>query len=270
MNTINVSDLILDGNARPIESTEAFIETEPYQSIKREGRVCVPIIVFFKDGYNVVWDGGRRVAAARLLDIPTVPYVEVAPPANDADAAATQVIYNNHRENLTYLQRAGLMERMKKSGYKQVDIAEKLGETEAEVSLALKALKAHPLLQKALEEGRISPSAVEPLLPLQIETQGRLAKTAIQAKTTRKVRALVQAHKLEEKNWLATPPEETYIPEGYDPYELMAIEELAQARKHLEMAMEIGLRQRDLRAQGYKTITQIVEIAEYLSETWSN
>lgn len=272
MEQIKVSALVLDGNARPIEDTESFKRTLLYNSIKKFGRVVSPIIVYKKDGNVIVWDGGRRVTAARLLNIPEVPFVEVDPPEDDSEAAVTQVVYNNHRENLTYLQRAGLMKRLKDAGYTQVAIAEKFGETTPEVSLALKTLQSHPALQEAIDLGKVSPSAIEPLLPLPLEVQGRLADTAVREKTTRKIRALVNTYKLEEKRWVAaaTTPEDTYIPEGYDPMELLVLEELEEARKHLENARLTELTHRDFRNQGRKSIVEVIHIAENLGKKWNN
>lgn len=262
MDYIRIDDLITEGNARP----EEFIQAEFAQSIRDRG-VRVPVLIYTDLlGGKVLWDGGRRVLAARLAGLEEVPYSEVDPPLDSADAAAAQIIFNNFRQELSYLQRAGVIKRMKDTGLLQVDIAERLSMSESEISTALKAINAHPDVQKALEEGRISPSAVEPILVQSWEDQERLIGPAVAAKTVRKVRALVNADRMQQNPKVR----ETDIPEELDPLELLVLDELEEAMRHLRTVQEAELTNAGLRRQARKSVAQLVQMAVQLGEEWSD
>jgi hypothetical protein len=185
---------------------------------------------------------------------------------DSADAAAAQIIFNNFRQELSYLQRAGVIKRMKDTGLLQVDIAERLSMSESEISTALKAINAHPDVQKALEEGRISPSAVEPILVQSWEDQERLIGPAVAAKTVRKVRALVNADRMQQNPKVR----ETDIPEELDPLELLVLDELEEAMRHLRTVQEAELTNAGLRRQARKSVAQLVQMAVQLGEEWSD
>jgi hypothetical protein len=117
-----------------------------------------------------------------------------------------------------------------------------------------------------LEEGRISPSAVEPILVQSWEDQERLIGPAVAAKTVRKVRALVNADRMQQR------PEvrETSIPEELDPLELLVLDELEEAMRHLRIAQETELTNAGLRRQARKSVAQLVQMAVQLGEEWSD
>ena len=265
MKTISVESIVLKDNARAI-NPETLKRTLLYHSIRKEGRVKVPILVYKKDGEIVVWDGAQRVTAARLLEIAEVPYVEVPPPADAGEEASAQIIYNNCRSELSYTERARLIQRMRDGGLAQKEIADKIGESEAEISIALRVMGSHPKIRAALDAGRISPSAVEPLVTQPFAVQEALADTAIRTKTVRGVRALVNAHKLQRDAAIVVEEQDS---EDVDPLEVLVLDDLEEALKHLQAAQETGLTNPVLQRRGRKSVAEIVQIAVSLGEAWT-
>lgn len=277
MDQINVNMLTLEGNIRAEEALSSMDERELeefrssafYRTIAQNG-IKSPILVFEDEGKLVVWDGSRRVLAAKLAGRSQAPYVMIPAPHNDAEMYGMQVIFNDLREELTYVQRARIYQRMKEEGLSQAAIARAVGVSEAEVSLALSTLNAHPKIQQALNEGRISQSAVEPLLTKPLEVQEELVDAALQAKTVRKVRALVQARDAEEAlGGTVEVHENTLDLDDLDPMELIFLEDLDKARTRLQAAAQADVVSPKTRAQARRTIQQIVEIAMRLGEELS-
>lgn len=185
-------------------------------------------------GLYVVKAGHRRVEAAKQLGWKTIrAIVEVEPP-DEARFLIGQFNENNHRENMDYMTKVAVFSRLVKMGLSQGAVAAQFGTTQAEVSLALSMARAHPKLQQAVNDGRLSPSAAEPLLPLSNEEQETLVDAAIGEKTVRRVKSLVEAHKVRQgsMNQASNVADEEVLD---DPYDEMVIEELSEALKRLSI-----------------------------------
>lgn len=185
---IKTSELHSLGNVR----SKIELDSDFVQSIKQMG-ILTPLSVYRLGEQWVVKDGHRRLAAAVAVGLTSVPCAEVDVPSDPAVARAQQVIINNMRQNLDYLSVARGYQELIDAGWTRVAVAAWFNISETSLSLALSTLKAHPKVQEAIVAGRISSSAVEPLLPLPWEDQERLIDAAIAEKTVRKVAALVRA-----------------------------------------------------------------------------
>lgn len=238
--TIPLSRIISKGNIRELKDSDV---QDIVSSFREQGQE-VPITVWETEtGEYAIKFGHRRVRAASILGWSDIRAVVEDEPATAIDLFIGQFIENEDRKNLTYMEKARVYGMLKESGLTQVDIARMFGKSEVDVSCAIKTLKASPKLQKAVEDGLIKPSAIEPLLSQPMEVQEELADAALRAKTVRNITKLVKAHnrRAELTSEIAT----TYgddstplVPEDADPLEVITLEQLAAAAKALEDAVQ--------------------------------
>lgn len=190
INSLPVKDLISVRNVRSdVTVDDAFV------GLIREHGVIEPLDVY-KDGDQwVVNNGHRRLKAAIKIGLKIVPINQIARPLSIEADVVRQVVVNSTQKPISYMDRARACQTLKDCGWKQVKIARQLGMSEADVSLALSAIKASPAVQEAVDTGKLAPSAVEPLLSLPHDVQDTLLPAAITARSVRKVTALVQGEK---------------------------------------------------------------------------
>ena len=132
-------------------------------SISRHG-VLQPIVVSAEgDGYELV-AGHRRVLAARLAGLTTIPAVVRDEVGNRLELA---LIENLQRSDLNAIETARayklLMETYELT---QEELAERLGKSRSSVANMLRALTAPQALQDAVIEGKIGEGHLRALLPL--------------------------------------------------------------------------------------------------------
>ncbi|MHA2063267.1 MAG: ParB/RepB/Spo0J family partition protein [Candidatus Thorarchaeota archaeon] len=174
----------------------------------------------------VVLDGHRRLDAADQLEIEELPIEIMDKPENDTEARTIQVILNRNRKDVKPTHVAGAIMAMKARGKQQKNIAKRFGLSEPEVSMYLTLFRGHEKLQKAVDSGRVSLSAIEPLLTKDLSVQEELADAAIRQRTVRAVRALVKTHQMSTDITAPT----SQLEENIDPLEFLALEELREAR----------------------------------------
>jgi hypothetical protein len=139
-------------------------------------------------------------------------------------------------------------------------VASKFGVSNTDVSLALSLLRADPKIQQAVDEGRISTSAVEPLISQPLEFQARLVDAALREKTVRRVKALVEAEK-RKTSVSATREERTsLLPDDVDPLEVLALNELREALLHLRNSQIARPTSPALVQEAYEVISEGWEI----------
>lgn len=109
------------------------------------------------EGRYVIVAGHRRVAAAILAGLDEVPVLVRADlGADTARAAATQLVENLHREDLSPLERArGYYRLQHQFGMKQADIAAAVGVNQGTVSKTLSLLKLPAMVQERVDAGRM-------------------------------------------------------------------------------------------------------------------
>lgn len=163
---LKLRDLERGSNVRPIQDADV---RELAEDVKEHG-VLQPILVAKKgDRYEVI-AGHRRCRAAELAKLVTVPArVVLDSKAGYAlvDHWEIQLVENLHREDLTPLQEAKLLQQLTVNGQvAQSEVAKKIGKSQPYVANRIRLLKLPEGVQRALESGKISPSQGELLLQL--------------------------------------------------------------------------------------------------------
>lgn len=225
-----------------------------------ENKQIEPIQVYRNKDYYRIIHGHRRYAAAVKLGWETVRAILVFPPEDPAEILIQQLIANRDRKDLSYFEVAQVYKALRdKYGWKQRQIAKRFGTSDAEVSLAISLLEANEAIQQAVEDGRISPSAVEPLLALSKEDQEELAQAAIRAKTTRKVRDLVKTHQRIKDLDKFEAEQESVLPNDIDPLSTLPLVELEEVREHLANIRLMSIRDESVATQVRAVIKMLIK-----------
>ena len=122
------------------------------ESIRRCGVICPLTVRREGDGWQLV-AGERRLRAARMAGLETVPCVEAGLAGREAALAA--LVENLQREELNYAEQArGFARLIEKHGLTQAEAARRLGLSQSAVANKLRLLRLSPaLLDAALAAG---------------------------------------------------------------------------------------------------------------------
>jgi ParB family chromosome partitioning protein len=104
----------------------------------------------------VVLHGNRRLAAAKLIDLPEVPVHVVDRLGRDDQFDESVLIENIHREKLPPLREAMALQELVDRHGTQTEVAKRIGRTVAYVSQRIGLLRLVPELQDALKTGTMS------------------------------------------------------------------------------------------------------------------
>jgi ParB/RepB/Spo0J family partition protein len=263
--TVRLDQLVSTGNIRSVEAQDPAL-LELAASMRESGQEVEIRVYPAGDGLYFVKSGHRRVAAAHLNGWETLRAVVEEPPSEEADLLVSQYNENDLRTEMGYLDKARVYQRLKDLGWSQRQIAQKFAKSDAEISLALAALRADPKLQKAIDRGEIKPSAVEPLLSQPLEVQAKLAEAAIRAKTVRQVAALVRTHQQQTDASPKKTNQESNLPQDADPLELLAAQELDEALEHMRLAEQTRIQHPELVRKSRPTVEELVRKAAALME----
>ena len=203
-------------------------------------------------------DGHRRFDAANRLELTEIPIEIMEEPKDATEARTIQVILNRNRKDVKPSHVADAIKALKDKGVYQKDIAKKFGLSEPEVSMYLSFYRGHEKLKKAVDSGRISLSAIEPLLTKDLAVQNELAEAAIRQRTVRAIRALVKTHLM--KNDITAPTHQ--LEEDIDPLEYLALEELEDVKKTLQSILNMELKSQTIFA---KMVWELVEVKELVA-----
>jgi len=148
----------------PLEAIKGFIYTrqqideaklgETIENIKAKG-VIEPIIVRKTDkGFQLIAGYLRFLASqkAALNTIPAIVYEEL----DDLDATDILMIENLHRQELSDIDEANILNRYVAQGFQQKDIAIRLNVSPSYVSLKLKLLEDKEPLRQAISKGTVT------------------------------------------------------------------------------------------------------------------
>jgi ParB family chromosome partitioning protein len=129
-----ISKIQIRKRFRKIEELAATLLTEGQQS---------PIITFPKneDGKYVIQKGERRWRACQYAGIDTIDIIINKKIQNNLDETAGELIENIQRDDLTPIEIAGALKKFIDDGWKQKEIAERLGKNITFVSTHLSLLK---------------------------------------------------------------------------------------------------------------------------------
>ncbi len=153
-----------------------------------------PIVVREKSsGYELV-AGERRLRAHQLLGKKRIPaYVRTL---NEATAIEVALIENIQRENLTPMEEARAINRLKSLQHlSQTEAAQKVGRSAKQVALLLKLLSLDPAVQDLVHQGTLSPTVARVLADIaEADAQKAWAKRAVEKSLSAdQLTALLQA-----------------------------------------------------------------------------
>lgn len=229
-----ISEVFVGLNIREVRPDDP--ETQDLAASMRKYGQEVEVRVFKAQGKYYLKSGHRRLVAARLLGWDVIRAI-VDEQQDEVSFIMSQFIENELRKGMSFIEKAKTFARLKDLGLSQKEIAEKFATSESDVSIALSTLRAAPKIQDAVDRGYLAPSAIEPLLSLPAEEQEELAGPAIQAKTARKITALVKAHKARKKS----KQEIVQETDDSDPILALIEQELSEALLHLNVAASMPI-----------------------------
>ena len=142
------------------------------ESVRRHG-ILQPLTVRRRDGGWELVAGERRLRAARLAGLSTVPCVERE--ADDADSALLALVENLQRQDLPYLEEAeAIAAYLARTGVTQEEAAARLGRSPSALANKLRLLRLSPECRRLLTEAGLSERHARCLLRLEDEAE-RLA-----------------------------------------------------------------------------------------------
>ncbi|HEX2089644.1 MAG TPA: ParB/RepB/Spo0J family partition protein [Actinomycetota bacterium] len=131
----------------------------------REVGVLQPIVVRRRDGSYELVAGERRVRAARLAGLATIP--AIIREGDDTESLRTALIENIHREDLSPLEMAAaFQELLDELDVTQEEVAERLGYSRAHVANTIRLLSLPGDVQRLLVDGKIQAGHARALLAL--------------------------------------------------------------------------------------------------------
>jgi ParB family chromosome partitioning protein len=181
-------------NARQPRTTFADEPLEALATSIREVGVLQPIVVRrTPDGFELI-AGERRLRAAKLAGLATIP--AVLRESDDADALREALIENIHREDLNPVELAeAFRELLEELGLKQETLADRLGVSRSHIANTIRLLALPADVQSLLAEGKIQAGHARALLSLgDADAQKNLAlRAAAEELTVREVEDAVRA-----------------------------------------------------------------------------
>jgi ParB family transcriptional regulator, chromosome partitioning protein len=161
----------------------------------REVGVLQPVVVKARDGGYELVAGERRLRAARLAGLATIP--AIVREGDDTESLREALIENIHREDLAPLElAAAFQELLEDLGVTQETVAERLGYSRAHVANTIRLLSLPPDVQRLLGEGRIQAGHARALLGLpNADAESAVAlRVAAEGLSVRQVEELVRSY----------------------------------------------------------------------------
>jgi ParB family chromosome partitioning protein len=161
----------------------------------REVGVLQPVVVRRRDGGYELVAGERRVRAARLAGLATIP--AIVREGDDTESLREALIENIHREDLAPLELASaFQELLEELGVTQETVAERLGYSRAHIANTIRLLSLPAEVQRLLAEGKIQAGHARALLGLpDDEAKSTLAlRVAAEGLSVRQVEDLVRSY----------------------------------------------------------------------------
>ncbi len=153
--------------ANPFQPRRNFDDTrlkELADSIRNDG-VLQPVVVRRKGAHFELIMGERRLQAARLAGMPSIPVV--VRDVKDADALRLAIVENIQRENLNAIEEAQAYRRLiSEFGISQGDVATMVGKDRSSVANTLRLLNLPEEVQKMVEAEAITGGHARALLTL--------------------------------------------------------------------------------------------------------
>lgn len=171
LDTIAVDRIVVADGHNPRHEVTRDADFDALVSTVRDRGILQPLRVRTTDTGDVVLIAGhRRFAAAMEVGLQAVPVIvrDAGDGTTDEelDLLVDAVIENDHRVDLSLVERARAYDRLKRGGLTVKGIAEKFGRPSRHVSETLSVLKLPAMLQDQLDAGELPRKAVPALLTL--------------------------------------------------------------------------------------------------------
>ena len=154
-------------DANPFQPRKRFDDDrlkELAESIRADG-VLQPVVVRRKGTRYELVMGERRLQAARLAGVPTIPVV--VREVRDADALRLAIVENIQRENLNAIEEAQAYRRLiTEFSMSQADLASMVGRDRSSVANTLRLLNLPDEVQRLVENGTLTGGHARALLSL--------------------------------------------------------------------------------------------------------
>ncbi len=204
------------------------------RSIQEVG-VLQPIVIRARDsGYELI-AGERRLRAAKLAGLVTIP--AVIRETDDSESLREALMENIHREDLGPLELAAAFEELLEDlGVTQETVADRLGYSRAHVANTIRLLGLPPDVQRLLADGRIQAGHARALLALSDDdARSSVAlRIAAEGMSVREVERLV-------RTYVAPPAAHGVVDHARDP-SLDAVEELLSDLLGTRVQVSLGKR----------------------------
>jgi len=167
-------------------------------SIKLDG-VLQPVVVRRKGAKYELIMGERRLQAARLAGVATIPVV--VRDVSDADALRLAIVENIQRENLNPIEEAQAYRRLiSEFNASQTDVAGMVGKDRSSVANTLRLLNLPEEIQGMIQAGTVSPGHARALLALttqkeQIVLARRIVEESMSVRQVESIVGLVKTRK---------------------------------------------------------------------------
>jgi ParB family chromosome partitioning protein len=163
---IGVSDITVSPYQPRTSMSEVSLE-DLKASISEKG-VLQPVILRRKAGRLELVAGERRLRAAKLANLKTIP--AVIRQVSDSEALEIALVENLQREDLNPIDEArGYRELVRRFNLTQEQLAKKIGKDRSTIANALRLLNLPEEVKRGLEEGKISMGHARALLALSDE-----------------------------------------------------------------------------------------------------
>jgi ParB family chromosome partitioning protein len=184
-------------NPNPRQPRQAFPEDalEALARSIREVGVLQPIVVRRMNGGYELVAGERRLRAAKIAGLATIP--AIIRTSDDAESLREALIENIHRQDLAPLELASAFQELQEDlGVTQEALAERLGHSRPHVANTIRLLQLPAEVQRLLAEGSLSAGHGRALLTLDDDDAktGLAQRIAAEGLSVRQTEAMVQSY----------------------------------------------------------------------------
>ncbi len=174
--------LIKPNPSQPRKSFYSDELTKLAKSISQEG-ILQPLIVRINDGEYELVSGERRLRAAKIAGLKTVPCIIVN--MTERNSALMALVENIQREDLSPLEEAKAYQALiKEYGYSQTELADIVGKKQSTIANKLRLLKLSDDVKFSLNQKQITERHARAMLSLNEEKQQEVLREVLKKKLT--------------------------------------------------------------------------------------
>lgn len=202
----------------------------------REVGVLQPVVVRVRDGGYELVAGERRLRAAKMAGLATIP--AIVREGDDTESLREALIENIHREDLAPLElAAAFQELLEELGVTQETVAERLGYSRAHIANTIRLLSLPADVQRLLAEGKLQAGHARALLSLPDDE----ARSAVALRVVAEGLSVRQVEELV-RTWGQQPAAAAPRPERTRDPAMKEVEEILSEQLATRVRVELGRR----------------------------